>query len=1012
MTEETLFHAALAVPTAERAAWLVEHCPDPELRRTVDDLLAAHDQPAGPLDSPATGAYEPTAADVSGAPGMRVGPYKLLQLIGEGGMGSVWMAEQEQPVRRRVAVKVIKPGMDSRQVSARFEAERQALALMDHPNIAIVLDAGTIGGPDCGSAGRPYFVMELVAGVPITQYCDANHLSPRERLELFVPVCQAVQHAHQKGIIHRDLKPSNVLIALYDGRPVPKVIDFGVAKATGSRLTNQTLFTEIGQIIGTLEYMAPEQAEVNNLDIDTRADIYSLGVLLYELLTGGPPFSRKQLHGAALDEMLRLIREVEPQKPSTKLSSSENLPSIAANRKLEPKRLTSLVHGDLDWIAMKCLEKERVRRYETANGLAMDIQRYLADEPVLAGPPSVLYRMRKFVRRNRGPVLAASLLILALVGGIVGTTVGLLRAQAAQRSESEQRQLADAAAEAEKEAKQAALEREAETKAVLNFVETKIFAAARPKNQEGGLGFDVKLADAVKAALPFVENSFPGQPAIEGRLRMTLGRSFSYLGNAKVAADQFDAARAKYASHLGPNDPTTLASAGSLAVAYYDLSRFADAAKLQEETLAAQKAVLGADHPDTLMTMNNLSNSYDALDRQVDALRLREETLALRKVKLGPDHHDTLMTMANLALSYYALGRYADAAKQFEDTLTLLKARLTANHPDVLRTMSNVAACYDALGRYGDAAKVKEETLELMKARLGPDHSVTLMAANNLANSYSQLGRLADALKLHKETLIRQKATLGTDHRDTLMTMHNLANDYSELGQNDDAAKLLDETLTLMRSKLGPDHPDTLATVNNLSTVYAALGRHAEALSIRQDLLARSKAKLGADHPLTVMRMANLAESLVAVNRGAEALPIIDDCLKRSSGHAPDPRLIPTVMELRLRHFEKVADAVGCRQTAEMWENLNRADANSLYTAAVMRAVAVTVAQHAPGSDAARPVNEDAERATAWLRKAVAAGYGDIPHLLADPDLAALRGRADYADLLWDLAETPVPANP
>jgi tetratricopeptide (TPR) repeat protein len=348
-----------------------------------------------------------------------IGPYKLLQQIGEGGMGAVWLAEQSQPVSRKVALKIIKPGTDRRQVLARFEAERQALALMEHPNIAKVLDGGTT--PD----GRPYFVMELVKGEPITKYCDEHRLTPRQRLELFVPVCQAIQHAHQKGIIHRDIKPSNVLIAPYDGTPVVKVIDFGVAKATGQRLTERTLFTEFGAVVGTLEYMSPEQAELNNNDIDTRSDIYSLGVLLYELLTGTTPLNRKSLKQAALVEMLRKIREEEPPKPSTRLSSTEELPNIAANRGLEPKKLSGLVRGELDWIVMKALEKDRNRRYETASGFAMDVQRYLADEPVLACPPSAGYRLRKFIRRNKGGLAVAGIILffMLLLGGGIGYMV-------------------------------------------------------------------------------------------------------------------------------------------------------------------------------------------------------------------------------------------------------------------------------------------------------------------------------------------------------------------------------------------------------------------------------------------------------------------------------------------------------------------------------------------------------------------------------------------------------------
>jgi WD40 repeat protein/serine/threonine protein kinase/Flp pilus assembly protein TadD len=424
-----IFCDALGRPTpCERAEYLDLACQGkPELRARVEALLRAHDEASGFLQEPsADPAVTVDTGFASQGPGALIGPYKLLEPIGEGGMGTVWMAQQTEPVKRLVAVKLIKAGMDSRQIIARFEAERQALALMDHPNIARVLDGGTT------DAGRPYVVMDLVKGVPITRYCDEHHLTPRQRLELFLPICQAVQHAHQKGIIHRDLKPSNVLVALYDGKPVPKVIDFGVAKAAGQQLTEKTLVTGFGNIVGTLEYMSPEQAEINQLDIDTRSDIYSLGVLLYELLTGSPPFTRKELEKAGMLEMLRVIREQEPSKPSTKLSTAEGLPTLAANRGTEPAKLTKLVRGELDWIVMKALEKDRSRRYETANGFAMDVQRYLADEPVQACPPSVGYRFRKFARRNKGPVLAASLVVMVLVAGIIGTTWGMFRATDAE----------------------------------------------------------------------------------------------------------------------------------------------------------------------------------------------------------------------------------------------------------------------------------------------------------------------------------------------------------------------------------------------------------------------------------------------------------------------------------------------------------------------------------------------------------------------------------------------------
>jgi serine/threonine protein kinase/WD40 repeat protein len=420
------------------AAFLDEVCGgQPDLRRRVAVLLEAHRAAGTAPDQ--DGGEAPAPSDVSGV----IGPYKLLQQIGEGGMGTVWMAQQTQPVKRLVALKVIKPGMDSRQVIARFEAERQALALMDHPNIARVLDAGTT------AAGRPYFVMELVKGVPITHYCDEYRLAPRQRLELLVPICQAIQHAHQKGIIHRDLKPSNVLVCLYDGKPVPKVIDFGVAKATGQQLTEHTLVTGFGAVVGTLEYMSPEQAQLNQLDIDTRSDIYSLGVLLYELLTGTTPLERKRVKESAVLDVLRFIRDEEPPTPSRRLSTTEELPSIAANRGVEPKKLSRLVRGELDWIVMKCLDKDRNRRYETANGLARDLERYLADEPVQACPPSAGYRLRKWLRRNKGLAWAAALVLFTLALGVAGSTWQAVRATLAERQTREER---NAALDAKREA--------------------------------------------------------------------------------------------------------------------------------------------------------------------------------------------------------------------------------------------------------------------------------------------------------------------------------------------------------------------------------------------------------------------------------------------------------------------------------------------------------------------------------------------------------------------------------
>ena len=580
---EDIFDEAIKfAPGDVRNAFLDEACgPDQSLRQRVERLLRAADE-AGPfLESPAIEASPTVDLPVTEKPGDTIGPYKLLQQIGEGGMGVVYMAEQTQPIVRRVAVKIIKPGMDTRQVIARFEAERQALALMDHPNIAKVLDAGQT------ATGRPFFVMELVNGLPVTQFCDDQHLTPKQRLELFIPVCQAVQHAHQKGIIHRDLKPSNILVALYDGQPVPKVIDFGVAKATTQTLTQKTMFTQFGQVIGTLEYMSPEQAERNQLDVDTRSDIYSLGVVLYELLTGETPFDPQRLRSVAFEELLRIIREDEPSRPSMKVSTSPSLPSIAAKRRMEPARLGRLIHGELDWIVMRCLEKDRSRRYETADGLAADLERHLADEPVTASPPSAMYRCQKFVRRNRVPVIGAAVVTSLLVVGLVSmsllfrwamhekqsATAALATAKEARQAESEarnaeriQRDLAiQRAAEAEANsdlAEEAARNAESISSFLVDLLSSVqmehqhqflvdpdlLSATSPPRNPyevgsepaEGPLilGRDARVADLLDQAAETIPVKFAAEPEVRQRLHQVLMESYAALGLTDARNEQ------------------------------------------------------------------------------------------------------------------------------------------------------------------------------------------------------------------------------------------------------------------------------------------------------------------------------------------------------------------------------------------------------------------------------------------------------------------------------------------
>lgn len=808
------------------------------------DRVATIDHSDSDATTPAASkAPSPRAARVTTGEGIGAviaGRYTLVDVIGEGGMGSVYLASQTEPVKRQVALKLIKTGIDSRGVLARFDAERQALALMDHPNIARIYDGGLT------PAGEPFFVMELVRGVPLTEYCDRRRLTVKARLELFVAACQAVQHAHQKGIIHRDLKPGNVLVTEVDGRPTPKVIDFGVAKATEQKLTDMSL-ADVGAIVGTPAYMSPEQADPTSMDIDTRTDVYALGVVLYELLTGSPPIDARRFQRGAILEMLRMVREVDPPRPSTKLSTAEALPNIAANRGTEPARLAKLLRGELDWVVMKALEKDRARRYDTANGFARDIQRYLADEVVEARPPGRGYRLRKFVKRNRVQVIAASLVASALLAGFLGTAFGMVRAD--QRRREAERNLAFARKG--------------------NQILGSVFAGLDPRKNYADLGeFSSALRDNLRKAARDLEGSAIGDPLEVAAMQHTLALSLFGLGEYDQSVPLFEKSLETRKAGLGPDHPDTLTSMGNLATGYELAGNYDRAIPLFEATLARAKARLGPDHPDTLGDMGNLATAYQRAGKLDKALPLFEETLALTRAKLGPDRPDTLVSMVNLAGGYLLAGKVDRALPLYEEALALMKARLGPDHPHTLQCMDNLAYGYRQAGKLDQTQRLNEEALALTKARLGPDHPHTLTSMNNLAATYWSLNRLDRSIPLFEEVLPLEERKRGRNHPATITTIANLGVNYKDAGRLREAIPLLEEAYPAAR-KL----PAMTWVGWQLLDAYTQAGERTKLDDLIQEQLKEGRETLPADSPQLAGLLAAIGRSFLQQARWAEAEP-------------------------------------------------------------------------------------------------------------------------------------------
>ncbi len=840
---KAIFELGIELPEPERGAAIERECGgDVELRQYVESLLGAHVEAGEFLHDPTVDARA-LLGDGDGSRwsaggdevGTVIGRYKLLEKIGEGGFGDVYMAEQEEPVRRRVALKIIKPGMDTRQLLARFEAERQALAMMDHPNIARVFDAGET------PAGRPYFVMELVRGEAITAYCDEHRLSARERIELLVPVCQAVQHAHQKGVIHRDLKPGNVLVSLHDERPVPKIIDFGIAKAMDRPLTERTLFTEFRQFVGTPAYMSPEQAGRSGLDIDTRSDVYSLGVVLYELLTSTTPFDGQTLRQSAYEEMQRIIREVDPPRPSTRLGSltraarsreDRTAERVADLRRTDAQTLRRMLTGELDWIAMKCLEKDRTRRYDSAGDLARDLERYLRDEPVAAGPPSAGYRLRKLARRHRAALAVSAVVVAAVLGGLGLSIAGFVAANRAR-------------GEAEANAQQAL--RAADKAEAINAFLLDMLATADPMHRNER---NVTVREVLdEAARKVSQGQMDAQPEAAAAVRTTIGRAYRGLALYGPAGEQLRDALARYERLRGGEHvdvATALQELATLLAAEGDATA---AEKLFRRSLEMNRKLRDAGDGVIAANMSDLATTLTSQERLDEAEKLLAGALAIARLPKNAMLPVLPEVLNNSAYVHYLKGRYEQAEEMYREALVRNRKLLGEAHPNIATNMDNIATVLMARGDLEGSEAAFRDALAMRRQLLGNEHPDVATSLHNLAVVCWKRNKPADAEPLLRESLEILRKTHGLGHPDTLTVNDSLVSvigsrNFGEAERLLLAAYAAAETSALV----APERRAAIAT--RLSDLYGAMERPADSAKWK----TKAQAEAAASQPAGVGR--------------------------------------------------------------------------------------------------------------------------------------------------------------